>query len=337
MSTHFTTFHRSTKDGVHSRQKLSDYLSLAEEHRHVHFTEGLTEQEDRAAGRPVTPELDRQAVFAAQVQRHADAIRDTGVTGEDAYLDLRRRTQLLWCACFADLDACDDIADLLEAVDGWKARADFIVMSSMVRDALGPTYFPPRTALTTDPERAARARLKTRWLEEARVLTFQDPEFASQAAQIDWINQLGRDCLHDYVLNFEWEAEPPALLQAVAEHPACDKTTAQWLYARCDAQKSAPEDIRYVSKKALNALSKSILDRLKSGAYGHARLAMNEGPDDRSVPGLDGQPMSDGLDVRVDAISDIAMHNPTYCYCGATRSFLRPFEDWSTIRVVSSS
>jgi hypothetical protein len=343
MSTHWTTFERPDRDDAQSRKKLSDYFELAERHRHVHFSEGLSELEDRASGLSPSPDLDRQTVFASEVQRHADAIRTNGATGEDAYLDLRHRTQLLWCCCFTDVAACDEIADLLQETEGWKARADFIVMLSAVRNALGPSFFPAAATVSSDPERTAQSRLKTRWQDEAVVLSFEQTDYATPKAQIAWIAKLGRDCLHDYVLNFEWEAEPPALLQAVIDHPDCDSATALWLYARCNAQLAAPDELAgKASNRAIRILTKNIRTRLKSGGYGPSQFSKTDASQCQGCT-TGCRQNTKGEFKRTDAEDSICRqhpvehHNPRYSYCGISRSFLQPFRDWSMIRVVSSN
>ena len=311
---------------------LADYLCLADTYRHSHFAEGLVELEARAAGQTANGDLDQHTVFAAQVKRRADLLREDDLEQEEAYLALRRCTLLTWLCCFAGVSVCDQVADQLEQEEGWKARAEFIVLLSEVRDALGPAYFADVPGLETDVESAAQSRLRARWASEAIVACFAAPEYGNAQSQVAWIAQLDRASLHDFVLHFEDATEGGETLIAVADHPQCDAATAAALWARCAALSSQGTGISEPLQDVMNR----ICERFSTEGYGLSQFH----PGAEMLAVIQDQTEachSPRHNLPVQAIRSFGAqrHAPKYTFCGQDRVFRTHFSDWSAIRLVS--
>lgn len=327
---------RRKSGGLEGRKALSKFYAMAETHRHAHFVDGMDELERRASGHPAHPDLDRQSAFAALVHQRADLLRAVDEMAEAAYVELRRQTQILWCCCFLDADVCDQIADMLEVEMGWLARADFIATLAEVRDALGAAYFIANRTVEGDPARSAHARLLERWELEAVAASF-----TTVKAKAAWIAQLGSDCLHEFVLNFDWDAEDVVVLHAVIDNPACDKATAMTLYALAGPEYyDALEDNKDGIDWARVALLDKIYSRVEAFGFGPSQFI----PGDEMIlwKNYRDSTLAAGRPMRW-VFSDHAFegfgphgHTPRYVYQGESRCFMTPFERWSSIRLVSS-
>ncbi len=327
---------RRKSGGLEGRKALSNFYEMAETHRHTHFADGMEELERRASGQPAHPDLDRHSVFAALVHQRADHLRAVDEMAEAAYAELRRQTQMLWFCCFLDADACDQIADLLELEMGWLARADFIASLAEVRDALGAAYFIANRPVEGDPERSAHVRLMERWELEAVAASF-----TTAKAKAAWIAQLGSDCLHEFVLNFDWDAEDVSVLHAVIDNPACDKATAMTLYAFAgpDHYDALGNDKDGCDRERIALLDK-IHSRVEAFGFGPSQFI----PGDEMIlwKTYRDTTLAAGRPMRW-VFSDHAFegfgqhdHMPRYVYQSESRCFMTPFERWSSIRLVSS-
>ena len=336
-------FHRQRARSVGSAKALSDYLNMAEAHRVSALAQGMNELRRRATGQVADPALDRQSVFADLVQTMTKGYQVENGTAEFAFGRMIQETQLIWCCCFMDSDMCDEIADLLEEKDGWPARANFIITLAAVRDALGPVYFAPRLGSASDFALAARDRMLQRWQLEAVAADFRDPEFADAAARVEWIAALNADDLHEYILDYDWNAtlDVPAL-EAVAAHPNCDLATALSIYMQAaphffDALRDGDDD-------GFDGAFLKVLDTV------HARALANDFCSARFAPAGEIEPWLEYRDTMQAAkrplrwvYTDEALngcsgepHHPKHIYQGDSRRFMKTFEEWSSLRLVHS-